>query len=170
MSAILDRAKTYSAEIHKRTRAQQLAWFGEQLEIAPETLLRLLGYAPKAIREKLQVGATVEELAEKKPDETLWVTEILRELVSQHGYEVDRVAKSFRQPYAIHPSTGTRKSGGGLKGMKYLLFRKVAAGGPQVYSDLTDLIRLTNGTPSASPAKRSRKDGRRRQSPIPTTY
>ncbi len=149
MSAILDRAKKYSAEIQKRSRAQQLAWFGEQLEIAPVPLLRLVGFKPKTLREKLATGVTVAELAETKPDGTLWVTEIFRELVHRNGYDIARLAKTLREPpsEAAPITPATDKSKGkpyrASNGLLSLLVRKVGAGGPQVYDDLTEYLRLS---------------------------
>ena len=163
MSAILDRAKKYSAEIQKRSRAQQLAWFGEQFDIGSETLLRLVGYSPAEIKRQLASGATVVELAKKKLEGTIWVTELFRELVAKHGYEVDGVARSFREPVRdadLPPvSKGLGKAPAPLKRVQKVLFRKVKSGGPQVYTDLTNLIRAVNESGTAhqpTPAKKRR--------------
>ena len=139
MSEILERAKKYSAEIQKRTREEQLAWFGEQFDIPPEPLLRLVGYSPKSVRAKLASGATVVELARNKPKGTLRMTEIFRELVSRCGYDVKRVAKTFRHAPKKKPFGEVLESDSQVDIPRHVgkLAKRVAAGGPAVYRDLT---------------------------------
>jgi len=175
-SALLERVNQYSVEIQKRTRAQQLVWFGERFGIAPEPLLRLLGYTPKTIREKLSAGETIEELAEKKSEETIWMTEIFREMVHRNGYDVDRLAKSLAVPLEemtscrVPPSQGGKTMFKVTKGVLSLLRRKVRAGGPQVYDDLTEYLRFAKSVPEgARKTPKSRPQGSRRNSHPDTT-
>lgn len=135
---VLKRAKRYSAEVQKLSRPQQLMWFGKKLGVSEPVLLRLVGYSPQSARAQLAAGRSAEELAAQKPVGTVWATELFRELVSQNSYDLSKVAASF-QPQATDLSTVMRRP---VRAKASTLFRRVQHGGPRVYSDLTELIRL----------------------------
>ena len=148
-SEILTRSKQYSAEIHDRTRAQQLKWFGEEFSLPSEVLLQLVGYKPAEIKKHLAKGRSIEALAEKKPEGTIWVTELFRELAFRGGYDMASIAKSFREsppgdsPSPFRPLPPARKPAASR--MRRELLRRIGSGGPRVYTDLTNYLRLANG-------------------------
>lgn len=157
VTEVLKRARKYAAEVQQLNRPQQLAWFGQKLSIQPEVLLQLIGYRSDVAKKHAERGASVEKLAERKPDGTLWVTELFREMVFRHGYDVHKVAKTFHGPIPeaveVPISTNARKSSRPKNGVSGLLLRKIRTGGPSVYRDLTDFVRLTNSGKQGSTPK-----------------
>ncbi|MCU0704551.1 MAG: hypothetical protein MUF18_11295 [Fimbriiglobus sp.] len=157
VTEVLKRARKYAAEVQKLNRPQQLVWFGQKLSIQPEVLLRLIGYRSDVAKRHAERGESVEKLAERKPDETLWVTELFREMVFRHGYDVPKVAKTFHGPVPeaveVPISTTASKSSRPKRGVPGLLLRKIRTGGPSVYRDLTDYVRLTNPGKQGFPIK-----------------
>jgi len=139
--------RVVTKQIQTLSRPKQLAWFGSQLDIPDAHLLRLIGYASGKARELIRKGQTVEELASAKPEGTLRLTEILREMTSREGYDLSRVAASLRKPPDILaaqvPPKGkknTQPKIGRTPSEKYA--RAVRLGGPGVYWALTQYLRL----------------------------
>lgn len=146
-SDALKRAKAYAAELQPLTRPQQLAWFGRKLRIRPEVLLRLIGYSSAVAKKHAANGESVETLAEQKPDGTLWVTELFREMVARRQYSLERTVVEFHGPppetVELAIPVGTR-TGLTPNRVQELLLRKIRAGGRSVFRDLSDFVRITN--------------------------
>ncbi|MGL6096953.1 MAG: hypothetical protein ACRC7O_14310, partial [Fimbriiglobus sp.] len=101
---ILSNAKRFQASRRGLTRAQELKWFGETLGVEEVRLLRLLGYSPQSLRGRGVAGESLVKLAELKPEQTLWVTELFRELADRTGYDVGQMKVLLRPVEAIRPS------------------------------------------------------------------
>ncbi len=147
-SEVLKRARAHAAEVQPLTRPQELAWYGPNLRIRPEVLLRLIGYRADVAKRHAAKGESVEELAAKKPDDTLWVTELFREVIDRNGYDVGRAADTLHGPppdsVELSIPVGSRTLTLTPQRVSNLLLRKVRAGGPTVFDDLADFVRLTN--------------------------
>ena len=147
-SEVMKRAKAYVAEVQLQNRAQQLAWFGQKFRIRPEVLLRLIGYRADVAKRHAARGESVEALAASRPDATLWMTELFREMVHRHGYDVGSAAAEFHRPapetVELSIPVGSRTLTLTPSRVSNLLLRKVRTGGPTVFQDLTAFVRITN--------------------------
>ena len=97
MSTILENAKRFRDQTIGMSRAEHIQWFGTKLGIDEAELLRLLGYAPGQILKQKAKGATFTELADAKPDQTVWVSELLYELADRSGYDWAMIARRLKE-------------------------------------------------------------------------
>jgi hypothetical protein len=139
MATALAKAKQFSEQTEGLTRAQQLKWFIDHLGLGEPQVLALIGYSPAEIQKRDKGGIPFEKLAEAKPEETLWVSELFLELVHRAGYDMDRLLARLKQ--AAFPSDDRPKANGAATSVPELL-REIRAGGPDVFSNLTDYLRL----------------------------
>lgn len=129
MNEVLMRAKKFAAEIQPLSRSQQLAWFGQKLSIQPEILLRLIGYSDEFADKFVSSGRCFYDLANQKQKETLWITELFREIVSRGQYNVEQLAHEISLP-PVYTSDDNN------------LLHKIGMGGPSVYINFVDYIRI----------------------------
>jgi hypothetical protein len=73
----------------------RLAWLADQLRIDRPRFLRLLELAPEEVAANL--GSPWEAIAERWPDQALWVEELLRELIAMFGYDWRALADRLHQ-------------------------------------------------------------------------
>lgn len=133
---VLNRAQKVREAMDGKSRAQELAWYGQTLDIPDPVMLKLLGSKPskKAAGKGATAKSRVVAVAERKPDKTIWVSELFRELVHRSGYDISRLKS------AIHELPDRDQ----IEKPAQLL-KKVAAGGPGVYESLVTYLRGTNG-------------------------
>ena len=141
MSTILENAKRFENQTSGMTRAEKIQWFGTKLGIDEAEMLRLIGYGPTEIAKQKTEGATFTELAEAKPDRTVWVSELLLELVDRSGYDWASLTSRLEKP-APAKGTSTRINAGSKYGVKSkgAILKEIALGGPNVLRSLTDYL------------------------------
>jgi len=144
---ILDRAESFREQTKGMSRAQKIQWFGSKLGVDEWSLLRLLGYSPAAINRRKAKGATFTDLAEAKPDQTIWVSELFFNLFDRSGY--DLAAVSERLNFVAKRTTSTGLEANGVDGLvatkkpgrpTAALLREIQLGGPDVIHSLTEYL------------------------------
>lgn len=126
----------------------QLEWFCHQLGIDKRRFLRLLGYTPTEIREAQM--KSVEELAAAKPDQSLWVAELFKELADRAGYDMKHLAEILHSRPVEAPEAGREnRPAGYIPRLRYgpedrrvVLLEEIARGGPQVFDRLVEYLRV----------------------------
>ena len=115
------------------TRAQELKWYGEELSIPDTILLKLLGKKNKPVMggKGITTKPYLVHVAEKKPDQALWVSELFRELVDRSGYDLKRLKGT------IHKSADMKTR---IKPAQ--LLKKVNSGGPGVFDSFVEYLQL----------------------------
>jgi hypothetical protein len=131
---VLTNAQGFREQTSGLTRAQQLQWFGRALGIDEGRLLELIGYPPTEVRNQKATGVTFEKLADTRPEQTLWVTELFRELADRSGYAMPRLRELLHTPRPARPESGKKI------GTEEIL-REIQRGGPDVLELLTDYLR-----------------------------
>lgn len=96
----LDRALKLRAQTENLTRPEELKWYVDQFQIEEPRLLRLLGYTPASVKKLTGEGRSLIELAEAKPEQTIWVTELFRELADDVGYDLQKMKQFLTDPVA----------------------------------------------------------------------
>jgi len=141
VATILDNAKRFRKQTSGLSRAEQIQWFGTKLGIDEAEMLRLIGYAPTEIAKKKTKGATFTELAEAKPDRTVWVSELLLELADRSGYDWTSLTSRLKKP-APAKGTETKVKVGAKHGVKTKgeILKEIEVGGPNVLRSLTDYL------------------------------
>lgn len=145
---ILDNVKRFRNQTSGMTRAQQIQWFGSKLGVGETQLLQLIGYSPTLIARQKAKGATFTELAEAKPERTVWVSELLFELADRSGYDLASLSTRLKSEGRETPTTGGTgiKTGGKQSAKKASprttagILKKITLGGPDVLDLLTEYL------------------------------
>jgi hypothetical protein len=148
---VLANAKQFRDRTGKLTRAQELKWFGDTLGIDEFRMLRLIGYSPAVIKKRKAHGATFEDLAEAKPEGTVWVSELFRELADRSGYDMERLGDHIRRR-GVRPKATANQHKASPQRTNTGLLRGIRAGGPGVFDAFASYL----GSPPRPPRKRKK--------------
>ena len=138
---ILKNAKRVQEALGSRSRADELRWYGQELRLDDAALLRLLGYTPAEIRR--HAGTDFVTLANARPDQTIWVTELFRGMIHWAGYDLTALAETLHEP-----TDKLKRDGSDLSPEE--LLNAIATGGPNVYRLLEMYLRRSYETSYAA--------------------
>jgi hypothetical protein len=144
---ILDRAESFREQTKGMSRAQKIQWFGSKLGVDEWSLLRLLGYSPASIRRRTAKGATFTDLAEAKPDQTIWVSELFFDLFDRSGYDLAVLSERLNFVAKRTTPTGLEANGADDRAATQkpgqptaALLRKIQLGGRDVILSLMEYL------------------------------